>query len=232
MADSYLWDTYTPQPPQPYWGVTPSPSWDSWNQTPETLPYNDVWTILPSTTNNNSATQQQQPYNQTKEYYDRLFTQQQQMQQPDYSLQIAQMNQQNQQAQLAAQQQYWAQQLAAEQQQRLAQLAANPVSWLEYAAQANQPPVVQQWMKPLMPQDYQNVGVGQPIPGWTATDMKGMPDLLNPSAQLWSRMGPTAQAQYQGYQKADQGMPLDESQFRLWSQAPSGNSLTGLRQYK
>ncbi len=128
-----------------------------------------------------------------------------------------------QQQQLAAEQQWRQQQLQQEQQQRLATLAANPKSWLEYAATANQQPVIQPWMLPLMPQEYAGANLpaaGATIPGWNAQNMQGMPNLINPSAQYWARMGPTAQQQYYGYQQADQAMTPEESQFRMWNMAP------------
>ncbi len=134
-----------------------------------------------------------------------------------------------QQQQLAAEQQYRQQQLQQEQQQRLATLAANPKSWLEYAATANQQPVIQPWMLPLMPQDYSGVGMpqaGQTIPGWNPQNMQSMPNLINPSAQLWARMGPTAQQQYYGYQQADQAMMPEESQFRMWNMAPPRGAMS------
>lgn len=56
-----------------------------------------------------------------------------------------------------------------EQQQYAAQLATQPKSWLEYAAYTGQPPVVQPWMMPLMPQEYEGLEglrAGQPVPGW------------------------------------------------------------------
>lgn len=73
---------------------------------------------------------------------------------------------------LGLQQQYLAleqQQAAQEQQNYLAQMAAQPKSWLEYAAASGQPPVVQPWMLPLMPQQYPELAglqAGQPVPGW------------------------------------------------------------------
>jgi hypothetical protein len=138
---------------------------------------------------------------------------------------------QYQQQQLAWQQQQAAAQLAAEKEQRLATLSAQPKSWLEYASLANQPPVVQPWMLPLMPQDYQNTQpVGAAISGWTPGNMKGMPDLITPSAQYMARMGPTAQQQYYGYQQADQGMTSDETDFRFWNLAPTGGKNKGLYQ--
>jgi hypothetical protein len=134
-----------------------------------------------------------------------------------------------QQAQLAAEQQWRQQQLDADKQQRLATLATQPKSWLEYASLANQAPVVQPWMLPLMPQDYQKTQpVGSAISGWTPENMKGMPDLVNPSAQYLARMGPTAQEQYYAYQQADQGLTPEEQQFRLWSQGPPSGSNKGL----
>lgn len=136
-----------------------------------------------------------------------------------------------QQAQLAADQQWRQQQLEADKQARLATLAAQPKSWLEYAALANQPPAVQPWMLPLMPQDYQQTQpVGSAISGWAPENMKGMPDLINPSAQYRARMGPTALQQYYGYQQADQGITPQEQEWRLWSQGPPGGSYQGLRQ--
>jgi hypothetical protein len=180
-----------------------------------------------------------------------------QQQQPNYSLQIAQMEQQMRQQELAAQQAWqqqqlaWYQQeqaaqLAAEKEQRLATLAAQPKSWLEYAALAGQAPVVQPWMKPLMPSDYQNVGVGEQIPGWNTAqntaqsggglnpdwNMMGMPDLISPSAQYLARMGPTARDQYYGYQQADTGATPEETAWRRWSQAPPGASSYSLRQQR
>ncbi len=129
------------------------------------------------------------------------------------------------QQQLAWQQQQAAAQLEAEKQQRLAQLSAQPKSWLEYAALSNQAPVVQPWMLPLMPQDYQKTqGAGSPIAGWTPENMKGMPDLINPSAQYMARLTPSAREQYMGYQQADQGMTPEDTQWRLWSQAPAGKT--------
>jgi hypothetical protein len=167
---------------------------------------------------------------------------------PDYSLQIAQMNAELQRQQMAQQAAQAAAQLAwdkeqarleleAEKQRQLAQLAAQPKSWLEYAALAGQSPVVQQWMKPLMPQQYADLEVGAPIPGWNATqntaqsggslspdwNMMGMPDLSRPSAQYLARIGPTAKEQYLGYMQADTGAPFGEQDYRLWSTAPPGS---------
>lgn len=126
-------------------------------------------------------------------------------------------------AQLAWQKEQWGQQLAQQQKDYLANLAAEPHSWLEYAAAAGQPPVIQPWMLPLMPQDY-GFSAGQQIPGWSAENMTGMPSLINPSAQYMARMGPTAQQQYYGYEQGLTGARPEESAWRLWNMAPpSGN---------
>jgi hypothetical protein len=128
------------------------------------------------------------------------------------------------QQQLAAEQAWRTQQLEAEKQQRLATLAAQPKSWLEYAALSNQAPVVQPWMLPLMPQDYQQQ-VGSPIQGWTPQNMKGMPDLTLPSAQYMARLSPSMKEQYQGYQQADQGMTPEDSQWAIWNQGPASGGM-------
>jgi len=73
------------------------------------------------------------------------------------------------QQQLAAEQGWKQQEYGLEQQQYASQLAAQPKSWLEYAAYTGQPPVVQPWMLPLMPQEYaglEGLRAGQPVPGW------------------------------------------------------------------
>lgn len=128
--------------------------------------------------------------------------------------------------QLAWQQQYQQQGLEAEKQARLANLRANPQSWLEYASLANQQPAIQPWMLPLMPQEYAGTVAGAPIPGWQsgAPTMAELPSLTNPSIQYQARMGPTALQQYYGYQQARTGANPQESQWRLWSQAPPGGS--------
>ena len=107
-----------------------------------------------------------------------------------------------------------------QQQQYLAGLAAKPLSWLEYAAASRQPPVVQPWMLPLMPQEYSQLQAGQAIPGYTPTSMAGMPELTRPSRQYQARMGPTSLQQYQGYRQARTGERPEETEFRLWSKAP------------
>ncbi len=138
----------------------------------------------------------------------------------------AQLGFQQQQAQLAAQQQ---------QRQFQSQLAANPINWLQYAAYTGQPPVVQPWMVPLGAQnDPQRLQAGQPLPGFQPQSFTGnqllpagsfsdLPQLTTPSAQLQSRWGPTAQAQFLGFERARTGASPQETQFRLASgRAPTG----------
>jgi len=111
--------------------------------------------------------------------------------------------------------------LALERQRYGAELAAQPKSWLEYAAFTGETPAVQPWMQPLMPQQYQQLGAGQAIPGYQGTaGMTGMPTLTTPSRQYQARMGPTAMGQYQGYQQAQTGARPEETEWRLWSGAP------------
>lgn len=126
--------------------------------------------------------------------------------------------------------------------QYLAQLAARPVSWLEYAAYAGEPPAIQPWMQPLMPQQYQQLGAGEIIPGYGTQGAAGrgpggipqtpgygwLPELTRPSRQYQARMGPTAQQQLYGYEQARTGARPEETQFRLWSQAPPSGQYRGL----
>lgn len=112
--------------------------------------------------------------------------------------------------------------------QKIAQLAANPRSWLEYASYTGTTPTVQPWMLPLMPQQY-GLKTGEPIPGYSPEGMAGMPKPTTPSAQLWSRMGPTAQQQLYGYETARTGQTPEEQQWRLWSQAPPSGQSGGLQ---
>jgi len=115
--------------------------------------------------------------------------------------------------------------------QHMAQLASQPISWLQYAAYTGQQPVVQPWMQPLMPQQY-GMETGQAIPGWTPQSAQGMPELTRPSAQLWSRMGPSQQQQYQGYRQARTGAsPADVDWRRRAAAPPSGSrrSLSWMR---
>jgi len=134
------------------------------------------------------------------------------------------------QQQLEAETAFQQQMLGQEQQQHLAQLRAEPASWLQYAAAAGQPAVVQPWMQPLMPQEYTQFGAGEPIPGFAGTEgMAGMPQLTTPSRQYQARMGPTAMEQYYGYEQARTGARPEETEWRLWSQAPPAGTYGGLR---
>jgi len=123
------------------------------------------------------------------------------------------------------QMQWYQQQAQMEQQEQerqyMSQLAAQPISWLQYAAYTGEQPVVQEWMKPLMPQQYESQ-VGQPISGWSKESATGMPELTRPSAQLWSRMAPTAQEQYRGYGQARTGATPADIDWRRRASAPPG----------
>ena len=82
----------------------------------------------------------------------------------------------------------------------------------------------------------QGLQAGQPIPGFEPTGgtpttvgaqgtqtFANLPQLNTPSAQLQARWGPTAQAQFLGFQRARTGASPQETQFRLGSQrAPTG----------
>ncbi len=144
--------------------------------------------------------------------------------------------------------------LAGEREERLAQLAAQPISWLQHAALSGQQPVVQPWMIPLM-RPGQNLQVGQPIPGFqpslpggaieqggflpgTATpapvgnQFANLPELRRPSAQLFARMGPTAQQQFLGFRQARTGIPPQETLFRQRQTGPPGSSGGGFQQQR
>ena len=133
---------------------------------------------------------------------------------------------------MAQEQAQYQAQLAAEEKARLAQLAAQPISWLQYAAQSGQPPVIQPWMMPLMPQDYGIESAGSPIPGWTPESGQAMPQLTNPSTQYQARMGPTAQKQYLGYEQAKTGATPEETQWRLWQRTPPSGANRGLNRVR
>lgn len=109
-----------------------------------------------------------------------------------------------------------------------AQLAAQPMSWLQYAAYTGEQPAVQPWMLPLMPQEYQQLGAGQAIPGYTAESMAGMPQLTTPSRQYQARMSPEQREMYYGYRQARTGERPEETQWRLWSSAPPSGRYAGL----
>ncbi|KKK77359.1 hypothetical protein LCGC14_2854410 [marine sediment metagenome] len=82
----------------------------------------------------------------------------------------------------------------------------------------------------------QGLQAGQPIPGFEPTGgtpttvgaqgtqtFANLPQLNTPSAQLQARWGPTAQAQFLGFQRARTGASPQETSFRLGSQrAPTG----------
>ena len=130
--------------------------------------------------------------------------------------------------QLASEDQWRQSQMDLYNKQYGAQLAAQPHSWLEYSAFTGETPVVQPWMQPLSSGDYPQLQAGQEIPGYSATDMTGMPDLLRPSRQYQARMGPTAEQQWLGYQQADQGAIPEETLWRQQSAAPPSGRFAGL----
>ena len=145
------------------------------------------------------------------------------------------------------------QQLTGQREERLAQLAAQPISWLQHAALSGQQPVVQEWMIPLM-RPGQNLQVGQPIPGFqpgapgaaqqggfipgTATpapvgnQFANLPELRRPSAQLFARMGPTAQQQFLGFRQARTGIPPQETLFRQRQSGPPGSRGGGFQRQR
>lgn len=144
------------------------------------------------------------------------------------------------QQQAQQQAQYYAWQQEEARRQYGAQLAAQPQSWLQYAAYTGEQPAIQPWMQPLMPQQYEQLGAGAAIPGWQAPQagvtggapaqgMAGLPELTRPSRQYQARMGPTALAQYGGYQQATTGATPQETDWRLWSAAPPSGQYQGLR---
>lgn len=163
----------------------------------------------------------------------------QRRQQQEWTEQEAMREQTWREQQLAAQQQQqqqmlgWYREQAQMQQeeaerQEMARLSAQPMSWLQYASYTGEQPAVQKWMEPLMPQQYQGLEAGGAIPGWTPEGGTAMPQLTTPSAQLYSRMGPTAQQQMAGYRQARTGIRPEEQEFRRRAQAPPGGR-AGLR---
>ncbi len=84
----------------------------------------------------------------------------------------------------------------------------------------------------------QGLQPGQPLPGFQPTGgtpttvgaqgtqtFANLPQLTTPSAQLQARWGPTAQAQFLGFERARTGASPAETQFRLGSgRAPGGRS--------
>ncbi len=155
----------------------------------------------------------------------------------------AQWQQQFEQAQMQSQRQYemqqqqwgeqmqWSQQQAQMQQEEAerrerARLMANPMSWLQYASYAGETPIQQPWMQGLMAGQYE---AGAPISGYTPESGAGMQALTTPSAQLWGRMGPTAQAGFAGYRQARTGARPEETAFRMQAGAPPGGRAPSLR---
>ena len=112
--------------------------------------------------------------------------------------------------------------------QERARLGANPISWLQYAAYTGEDPVVQPWMMPLMPEQA-GFQIGEQIPGFDPEQMQDLPSLKRPSAQLWSRMGPTAQQGFLGFQQAATGARPEETMFRQQAAAPPGGRNLPLR---
>lgn len=150
-------------------------------------------------------------------YQEQQATQWQQQQKTQQQQFSQQMGWQREQAQM---------QQAESERMEKARLSAQPISWLEYASYTGEQPAIQPWMQPLMAGQYQT---GQEIPGWTPQGGTEMPQLTTPSAQLWSRMGPTAQQQYAGYKQSRTGIRPEETLFRLEAGAPPGGSSPGLR---
>lgn len=179
-------------------------------------------------TTDNTAYQQQQLTQTYAQYQAENALKQQQMAQ-DAAQQQAQLefNRQKQAQDLAWAQQQQQASLDAEKAQRLATLSANPQSWLEAASLSGNAPVIQPWMVPLMPQDY-GLSSGAAIPNWSATDMSNMPDITTPSAQYMARIAPSSQEQLYGYEKAKTGASPADTQWRIWSRAPTGGKNTGL----
>ncbi len=121
-------------------------------------------------------------------------------------------------------------QLGLQKEQMLAALRTQPTSWLEYASLSGEEPVIQPWMLPLMPQEYESLEAGAPIPGWEAEgeSLADMPELLRPSAQYLARMSPSSRQQYTGYRQARTGMTPSDIGWRQWTSAPPSGGF-GLR---
>jgi len=132
-------------------------------------------------------------------------------------------------AEIEAGRAYQQQLIEMQRQQHIAQLQANPSSWLEYSLASGQTPAVQPWMLPLSYQDY-GFQLGQPIPNWNPSNLAGLPELMNPSAQYWARLSPSQRAQYMSYAAAQKGMRPQDVEAQMWGSAPSGGGYGGLRQ--
>lgn len=150
----------------------------------------------------------------------------------DYQQQQLQQGQEQWQGEMDWYRQQAEMQQAEQERQYKSEMLRNPMSWLQYNAYTGETPVVQEWMKPLG-----QSSVGQAIEGWNPNVAEGMPmsslpQLTTPSAQLWSRMGPTAQQQFQGYRQTRTGQTPEETMFRQRAgAAPSGGN-RGLRWLK
>ncbi len=153
-------------------------------------------------------------------------------QQMDIAEQSAEMER----TRIEAEQQWREQQVAAQREEQLANLRANPASWLEYAALAGETPVVQPWMMPLSPGDY-NLQAGQALPGWGDTGATGaqgvggqddLPELTTPSAQFMSRLAPSSRQQFAGYQRARTGQSGEDVNWWMRQGAPPSGANRGL----
>ena len=155
------------------------------------------------------------------------FQQEQQAATEQWRGQQLQQQMQMQEQQLGWQREQAQMQQAESERRERARLSANPISWLQFASFTGETPVIQPWMKPLMSQQNPELQIGQAIPGWTEQGGTAMPQLTTPGAQLWSRMGPTAQAGFLGFQQSQQGIRPEEQMFRLGAQAAPGGRTGG-----
>lgn len=148
IIDTYYGAGYTPQTPMPTEPPASGYRWEwdgqGWTQVPGLVP------TPPSEVGMTEWQQAQLGLEQQQ------FGAQQTYQQQQLAFQ---------QQQFQAEQAYRTQGAAQEQRNYLANLMANPASWLEYSMAAGQPAVVQPWMLPLMPGQY-DLQAGQVIPGW------------------------------------------------------------------
>ena len=120
-------------------------------------------------------------------------------------------------------------QVAEQERQQMARFAAmGPISWMQSAAYTGEAPTMPAGLMPLMPQQY-GAQPGQGVPGWTPQGATEIPELARPSAQLYARMGPTAQQQLKGYRQARTGTTPEEQDFRRRASAPPGGLQGGLR---
>jgi hypothetical protein len=169
----------------------------------------------------------QQRWGTEQSQWNANFNQQQLQRSQDYAL-----NQQ----QFAWQQQQATDTAKAQKQARLASLAAEPINWLQYSAEIGATPAVQPWQLPLMSEQYAGTVAGAALPGWQSMEQQGdkftmanLPALTNPSMQYWSRMTPSSQQQYYGYEQARTGAkPEDIAWQQYKTSAPSGQN-AGLR---